>query len=85
MVDIFARLKDGPEHIWTAFSERYDEQIPLNYILWKDGIKTGDLDHVFNVTKFRIKTTPKSSVVFLHLRHFGHKYNAPIYERFVQP
>ena len=79
LIDIFNKVDKLPQHLWDLYSKHMDEQIPLNYILWKNGIKTMDLDQKFNATKKVMMRYGRPKAIFMHLRKSKH---AALFGRF---
>jgi len=71
--------------IWKAFTSNFDEQVPLNYSLWRCHIPTRDIDVKYNMTKMPVvnRLREPNEVVFLHLRHIGNKTNSSVYNKFL--
>lgn len=86
MLQVYDALEASRDEIWAGYNTIFDEQIPLNYALWKTGTKTGDLPAAFNVTKrfLEERLMKKSQTIFLHFRHEGHTINTPMYDQFMK-
>lgn len=84
MLKIFDYIEEWPEAKFSTYTDNFDEQIPLNFALWRLGIPTGNLPFKFNTTKMiaaNLIVDPKE-VVFLHLRHKHDPRNKAIYNEF---
>lgn len=54
--------------LYDAYKRIFDEQIPLNYCLWKNDVPTLDMDTKWNITKTKLPIFYSKDSRILHIR-----------------